>query len=100
MITLPTIHNNGTSADNLLEDNLAARGAIESALDVIRKMEFNGRDYYPVEGSFEKARDERRVHIDNLLNASAYFLAIAEHCSDAVAAREARIASRYSLNRP
>jgi hypothetical protein len=45
MITLSTIHNNnGTSADDLLEGNLAARTAIESALDVIRRMEFNARD--------------------------------------------------------
>jgi hypothetical protein len=99
MITLPTIHNNGTSADDLLEGNLAARTAIESALDVIRRMEFNARDYYPVPGSFEKARDERRVHIENLLNASVYFLSIAEFCSDAVAAKEARLATRFSLNR-
>lgn len=81
---------NGTSAESLLQDNLNARTAIEDALTVIQKMEFNGRDYYPVEGSYEKARAERMIHIEALRNASQYFLSIAEHCSDAVCEKETR----------
>ena len=88
--TMPCIHMNGTSPDDLLNDNIEARRAIEDALDRIQKMEFNGRDYYPVAGSFEQARDERMVHVHALRAASQYFLDIAEHCSDAVAEREAR----------
>ena len=52
--TMPCIHMNGTSPDDLLNDNIEARRAIEDALDRIQKMEFNGRDYYPVAGSFER----------------------------------------------
>lgn len=88
--TMPTIHMNGTSVDDLLNDNIEARRAIEDALDRIQKMEFNGRDYYPVPGSFEKARDERMVHLTALRAASDYFLKIAEHCSDAQCERDAR----------
>jgi hypothetical protein len=81
---------NGTSPDDLLNDNLDARRAIEDAMTRIGKMEFNGRDYYPVQGSWDKALAERRVHIKALQDASEYFMAIAEHCSDAVAERESR----------
>lgn len=89
-ITMPFIHMNGTSAETLLNDNCNARAAIMEALDTIARMEFNGRDYYPVPGSFEKARKERSKHVMAVMNAAAYFEAIAEHCSDAVAAKEAR----------
>ena len=93
-IQMPIIHMNGTSPETLLEDNLNAFRAIGDALDVIRKMEFNGRDYYPVAGSFEAARDQREVHIQHLRDAKDYFMAICEHCSDEVAAREARRAGK------
>lgn len=93
-ITKPVIHLNGTAAETLLEDNIEARRTIEDAISRIQKMEFNGRDYYPVAGSFEKARDERMAILTNLRDASDYFLAIAEHCSEVVAEREARKAGR------
>lgn len=47
-ITLPTIHRNGTGASVLTADYLAATIALRNALDVIAKIEFNQRDYYPV----------------------------------------------------
>lgn len=88
--TMPFIHSNGTSADDLYNDNVDARRAIEDAIDRIQKMEFNGRDYYPVEGSHTKAIAERMEVLKKLRDASDYFLAIAEHCSDFIAEREAR----------
>ena len=93
-IQMPIIHMNGTSPETLLEDNLNALRAIGDALDVIHKMEFNGRDYYPVAGAFEMARDQRQVHIQHLRDAKYYFMLICEHCSDEVAAREARRAGK------
>jgi len=94
-ITIPFIHSTGTGPQCLLDDNLNARNAIEDALRVIQKMEFNARDYYPVEGSWDKAKAERLTHIESLRNASQYFLAIAEHCSDVISQREGEIASRH-----
>ena len=92
--TMPTVHMNGTSVDDLLNDNREAREKIEEALDRISRMEFNGRDYYPVQGSFEKARAEREVHVANLRAASEYFMEIAIHCSDIQSERETRAAGR------
>jgi hypothetical protein len=87
---MPFVHSNGTSVDDLLNDNREARTAIEDALTRIQKMEFNGRDYYPVPGSFELARAEREVHIKALRAASEYFMEIAIHCSDIQSERETR----------
>lgn len=89
-ITLPTIHMNGTCPDQLRDDNLKARTAIEDAIDTIAKMEFNSRDYYPVSGSWEKAKSERLEHVHNLRAASEYFLAIAKHAQNKLNEREAR----------
>jgi hypothetical protein len=58
MITLPVIHLNGTSPKDLLEGYRNACAAVRDAMDAIAKIEFNARDYYPVEGSWEKARAE------------------------------------------
>ena len=85
---------NGTSVDDLLNDNIEARSAIEGAIGRIQKMEFNGRDYYPVEGSWTKAIAERMEVLKKLRDASDYFMAIAEHCSDAQCARDARRAKQ------
>ena len=92
--TMPFIHSNGTSVDDLLNDNLEARTAIEDAIARIQKMEFNGRDYYPVEGSWTKALEERMEVLKKLRDASEFFLAIAEHCSNAQCARDARRAGK------
>ena len=46
MIT-PTIHSNGTGKDMLQRDYMAARQAILDAIEAMRKIEFNARDYYP-----------------------------------------------------
>jgi hypothetical protein len=89
-ITKPFIHSNGTSVDDLLNDNCEARSAIEDAITRIQKMEFNGRDYYPIEGSWTKAIAERMEVLKKLRDCSEYFLAIAEHCADAQADRESR----------
>lgn len=90
MITMPFIHSNGTSVDDLLNDNVEICCAINLAIDRIQKAEFNGRDYYPVEGSFDKARAERMEAVKKLRDAHAYFMAIAEHCSDAQCERDSR----------
>ena len=92
--TMPFIHSNGTSVDDLLNDNLEARTAIEVALNRIAKMEFNGRDYYPVEGAWEKAKAERQAHIQALRDASDYFYAIAIHCSNIQTERISRGSNR------
>ena len=47
-IQCPMIHMNGTSADSLIEDLDAAYTAVGAALDAMRNVGPNGRDYYPL----------------------------------------------------
>ena len=44
--TFPAIHLNGTGAETLLEGYVAAYLAVGDAIDTLRKVEFNARDYY------------------------------------------------------
>jgi hypothetical protein len=43
----PTIHLNGTSRLTLLEQARAAATALDAAIEAMRRMSPNGRDYYP-----------------------------------------------------
>ncbi len=46
-MTIPTIHLNGTSRANLLEQQLDAAHALRAALEKLSEACPNGRDYYP-----------------------------------------------------
>ena len=46
-MTFPTIHMNGTSADDLLETYRNALDALSDAQDALAECGPNGRDYYP-----------------------------------------------------
>lgn len=46
-ITVPIIHPNGTSRKELLDLRENAYAALEHALDALKRMTPNGRDYYP-----------------------------------------------------
>ena len=89
-MTLPTIHMNGTGAETLRDDALAQRSAVQDLLDAMRKAEFNARDYYPVEGSWERARADRQAFADILRSASDHFMEVAEHAQKHLDEREAR----------
>jgi hypothetical protein len=77
--TLPTIHLNGTSATTLLCDYLAITDALDAATRAIFRSEFHRRDYYPVDGSWEKASSERNAILFSLQQAHNYFDAIIAH---------------------
>lgn len=60
MITLPTIHLNGTGADSLQQEYRAVRKAISAAVDALAAATCNQRDFYPQKpGAWERARAER-----------------------------------------
>jgi len=46
-MTKPTIHTNGTSADDLRDGYLKALAAIRNAVKAVQETYPNGRDYYP-----------------------------------------------------
>ena len=63
-MTLPTIHRNGTDANDLLQGLLKALNALREAEAKIRAAAPHGRDYYPQgPGATAQATDE---HIDRL----------------------------------
>jgi hypothetical protein len=83
--TLPTIHLNGTGADNLKREYRAARRAIGAAVDALAAATCNARDFYPQEfGAWQRARDERAEAFRLLQLVSNYAerweLHAAEHC--------------------
>ena len=95
VITLPTIHLNGTSASMLLEGYTEAMLAISAAERAIQNIEFNARDYYPSgPEAWTKAVNERRDQLQKLKDVSAYQSAHVEHVADIIAEREARKAER------
>ena len=44
---VPTVHMNGTAASVLMEEAEEAVHRISHAIDAVRQMTVNGRDYYP-----------------------------------------------------
>jgi hypothetical protein len=57
---LPTIHLNGTGADNLYAEYRAVRKAIAAAADALAAATCNARDFYPQDpGAWQRARAER-----------------------------------------
>lgn len=90
MTTLPFIHSNGTGAETLRDDALAQRSAAQDLLEAMCKAEFNARDYYPVDGAWEKARAEREAFAKTLRDAQDHFLRVAEAAQERLDEREAK----------
>lgn len=57
---LPIIHLNGDSKEALMSQRCDALLAIQEAMDSLRGMAPNGRNYYPVDGLMEKAQAQQR----------------------------------------
>lgn len=66
-LTLPTIHLNGTSRSVLMKDYRTALDAVNNAVNATQETGPNGRDYYPVDGSMQKALAENRARVDRLV---------------------------------
>ena len=65
MATMPYIHQNGTSADELVQLRSDAYAALDEARESLKKCGPNGRDYYPY-GDPSKFDDAIRQHMDRL----------------------------------
>jgi hypothetical protein len=66
-IKIPTVHMNGTSYQDLFDQAMDARSALKNALDLMRRMTPNGRDYYVQgDGATEQARDEHSARIQSV----------------------------------
>jgi hypothetical protein len=78
MLTLPTVHMNGTSRQDLVAGYVQAINKVEEAITALRQAAPNGRDYYPVPGSLEKAQAEHDVRIGRFTLTLAELNSIAE----------------------
>lgn len=47
MVMIPSVHLNGTSKQELIQSNLAAKNAITEAIIHVQRSAPNGRDFYP-----------------------------------------------------
>lgn len=81
---LPAIHSNGTGRADLIEGYHAASRAIQAAMDALRAIEFNARDYY-VAGpdAWTTARDEMITRHNALNGIKSDLDTITLHCVDA-----------------
>lgn len=91
MITFPTIHLNGTSADDLLEQQCNAMSAIRDAITAVSNAGPNGRDYYP-QGlqALQQATEQFRARLQKLQDVLTEIEQIAEHIANEQIARSSR----------
>lgn len=88
MIT-PTIHLNGTSGSDLLEQVCDAASALRMALDAMANAGPNARDYYPQgDHAFTQARAEHVARQDQIRRVIAEYDALAGAIDDAMTARK------------
>ncbi len=84
----PTVHMNGTSARDLLEDVCKASSALQTALERMQAAAPNGRDYYPQGGTaFFAAQDEHYVRLQKVQGVRAELEQLAEYLADRVVAK-------------
>jgi|TARA_A100000172_G_scaffold80466_1_gene70127 hypothetical protein len=90
---LPTVHLNGTDKKTLLWGNIKIQKALGELNDALQDCIFHGRDYYvqdndPMkdafndDNAFSRAMDERRKHINNIIDFAAYIEKHIEHISN------------------
>ena len=83
MLTKPTVHMNGTGADELIEGFVECYRALGEAMAAIAKHGPHGRDYYPQgDAALNSALREHRERLQQLDTMRADFLALAEHVQD------------------
>lgn len=76
VVTLPTIHLNGTGADTLQREYQALYEAVNAASDLLSAATCNARDFYPQTsqdpGAFKRAQDQREEMFRLLAQVSDY----------------------------
>lgn len=59
---IPTIHNNGTDKQSLIQERMDVRASLEQAIELLKKSAPNGRDYY-LTGNLAEVMMEHRQRI-------------------------------------
>lgn len=88
---VPTIHLNGTSARELVDQIETAMGALQTAITALGETAPNGRDYYP-QGptAIGEAGREHQARIDRLQGVRQELEALYAGIDEQVTARAAR----------
>jgi hypothetical protein len=80
----PTIHLNGTSKQQLLDDYCDVSHALNAAMEKMIENGPNGRDYYPQgDQAFQQAVKEHHDRIEQIHRVRLEIETIAEHIADA-----------------
>ena len=100
---LPTIHLNGTAAEDLRDMHLKAADAVAVAIDALRLTAPHGRDFYSQDAefgyggsAFSIARNEYMIRLVSLEVTLDDLMNIAKHCQEALDEIEARKAKAQS----
>jgi hypothetical protein len=80
----PTIHMNGTSANQLYEDYEEALDSVREAIKMLEKASPNGRDYPQGDAAYTTAKKEHDARIAALVKICNELGAILEHVADHV----------------
>lgn len=87
-MTVPSIHLNGTSGEELLDQATGVAQALNAALEVASVAAPNARDYYPQgDAAFTEAKREHGDRIQRLTELRDEYQALAEAIADAIDAR-------------
>jgi hypothetical protein len=64
-VVLPIVHLNGTGCETLVNQRLSLYHALQNAIEKLRQMAPNGRDYYVQPGLYEQAlaQHDRRMAV-------------------------------------
>ena len=80
----PTIHLNGTSKQQLLDDYCDTRQALDAAMEKMIENGPNARDYYPAgDQAYRQAVKEHHDRIEQIHRVRFEIETIAEHIADA-----------------
>lgn len=81
----PTIHINGTSAQNLLDGYCDAAAAVRAALEKVAENGPNARDYYvQLPGAYSEAQREHEKRLADLRRIAVELSEIAEHVAESL----------------
>lgn len=94
---LPTIHSNGTSAEDLLNGYRNAAQAVKFAEDALRAIEFNARDYIEDDTAWRDACADMQERLWKLQQVYGELLTIAEHCQQYIQDKAERMLERSQI---
>jgi hypothetical protein len=87
----PTIHLNGTSAEVLLDQLVAAGKSLQQTIECLCDAAPNARDYYPQgQSAFGEAQREHQAREQKLREVLVELQALAEHVAEEIDLRSLR----------